>query len=217
MVALLVGVDFHVGQTRCVVDADVHVIPAGALAAVAAGAATEDSVPGAATDPAQFLDVDVDQLAGPLALVAVGRLDRLKPRELAQADAGQHGRDRGKRHRQTQRDLRGSHPQPAQGGDQLDAFLRRAMRNRIGSGGAVQQPGPALIAIAPYPLGARAVADSGGLGRLRQRPVLPEHPLGHRQATLRAERRVSVNLHPVSSLELTGLSTCQPPRRPGWS
>jgi hypothetical protein len=46
-------------------------------------------MPGTALDPAEPLDVDVQQLAGERPFVTVGRLRWLKARELAQADAGQ--------------------------------------------------------------------------------------------------------------------------------
>ena len=48
-----------------------------------------------------------------------------------------------------------------------------------------------------------------GLGRLRQRPALNHHPLAQPVPPIQAERRVSVQLHPVSSLgpsRLTALS-----------
>jgi hypothetical protein len=39
-------------------------------------------------DPAELLAVDVDELAGTLALVAVGRLERVERGELAEPDPG---------------------------------------------------------------------------------------------------------------------------------
>ena len=199
---LLVGEHFDVGQAGGVVDADMHVIPAGALAAVAAGAPAEHPVPGAAANTPELLDVDVDQLAGLAALVAVGRLKRLQSRELAQPDPGEHRRDGRERHAQAKRNLRPSHPQPPQCGDRLDELLRSAMRHRARRRGTIQQPALAVGPIAGDPLRAGALAHSGGLGRLRERPLLLEHPPHHRQPALRTERRVSVNLHPVSSLGL---------------
>src|ERR671929_200054 len=86
-----------VRQARAVVDGDVDVLPAGLAAALAGGvglgrvvaALAGHAVPGAVLDAPELLDVDVDQLAGMAALVAVGRLGRLEPRELAQPDPGQ--------------------------------------------------------------------------------------------------------------------------------
>src|SRR5436305_3318056 len=79
---LLVGENFDVGQAGCVVDRDVHVLPADGLAANAGGidslwgvaqtaCAVDDALPSAAVDPSELLDVDVQQLAGTRALVAL--------------------------------------------------------------------------------------------------------------------------------------------------
>jgi hypothetical protein len=55
-----------------------------------AAAVTGDAVARAFdADPAELLDVDVDQLARPLALVAVGRLRRLESAAPAEADPRQ--------------------------------------------------------------------------------------------------------------------------------
>src|SRR4051794_25977155 len=80
----------------------------------------------------------------------------------------------------------------------------------------VQEPALPLKPVAGDPLRASALAHAGGLGR-RERPPPLKHPQRHRQTPFRTERSVSVNLHPVPSLgELSGFSTAQPPRRPGW-
>jgi hypothetical protein len=90
---LLVLEDFDVGQACGVIDADVDELPAGDADALAvepglllAGAAAGDAVPSAA-DPPQLLDVDVQELAGVTALVAVRRLGWLQPAELAQPNS----------------------------------------------------------------------------------------------------------------------------------
>jgi len=95
-----------------------------------ASLSTANALACTALDAAELLDVDVDQLAGTPTLIAVGRLGRLQPRELAQPDAQQHRRDRRQRHPQTERDLRPSHPQPAQQHDRLDELVGSAMRDR---------------------------------------------------------------------------------------
>jgi hypothetical protein len=85
-----------------------------------------DAVPSPA-DPAEFLDVDLDELAGAATLLAGGRLGRLDLRQLAQPDAAQDYRDGRQRHRQAEGDLRARYPQPAQRGDDLDARLAGAV------------------------------------------------------------------------------------------
>jgi hypothetical protein len=86
--APLVGQDLGVGEAGGVVDADVNELPAGRADLLGMGdrpapsmhsAVAGDSVAGNLDAP-QLLDVDVDELTGSLALVAVGRLGWLKTR-----------------------------------------------------------------------------------------------------------------------------------------
>jgi hypothetical protein len=84
--------------------------------------------------------------------------------------------------------------------------------------GPVTEPELALGAVTTHPLAGAADADAGGLGRLRHRPL----PVNHSQAELptafQTERRVSVQIHSVSSLVgLRCLAALSPPRRPGWT
>jgi len=65
---LLVGQDLAEGDPGAVIDGRVEVVVADAPAAAALGPAV-DPVPTAVGDATEFLDVDVDQLAGVLALV----------------------------------------------------------------------------------------------------------------------------------------------------
>src|ERR1700733_8288108 len=79
-------------------------------------------------DPTGLLDVDVDQLARPLALIAPSRFET-EPAELAHPDPGQdpgHGRER---HPEALGDLRAGEPQPAQGSDRLDSLFAGSMRD----------------------------------------------------------------------------------------
>jgi hypothetical protein len=87
----LVRQHLGVGEPGAVVDRDVNVFPAdhfaidtGGVDARAVRVALDrgDALPGAGVDPAELLHVDVDQLAGPLALVTLWRLEP-DPAELA--------------------------------------------------------------------------------------------------------------------------------------
>ena len=69
--ALLVFEDLHVRDAGCVVDCDMYEVPADASIAVLAPA--RDSMAHASDSP-EFLDVEVQELAGPLLLVASDRL-----------------------------------------------------------------------------------------------------------------------------------------------
>jgi hypothetical protein len=96
-----------VGEPRGVVDRDVNVLPADPAAPTAPVAV--HAVPGPA-DPAELLDVDVDELARPRLLVPVRRLERLQPPQLAEPDSGQDPRHGRERHPQRLGDLRPAHP-----------------------------------------------------------------------------------------------------------
>jgi hypothetical protein len=74
-----------------VLPADDPAIGTGGVAASGVGAALHagDSFAGAALDPPELFDVDMDQLAGPLALVALGRRQTQAP-ELAHPAALEH-------------------------------------------------------------------------------------------------------------------------------
>ena len=84
--------------------------------------------------------------------------------------------------------------------------LGGAVGDRWRRRGAIEQPELALGAVAAHPLARAADADFGGLGRLRQRPLSLDHPPAEQPALVQAEGRVSVQLHPVSSLGLSGLA-----------
>ena len=78
---------------------------------------------------------------------------------------------------------------PPQRRDRLHALLGRAMTaSCFGADERSSSPLLALGAIARDPLARRAVADSGGLGRLRQRPTILEDPIDQQPAPLQAER-----------------------------
>jgi hypothetical protein len=167
----------------------VHEFPS-LVARVASILATSGDPVARADDPPELFDVDVQQLAGMSALIAVGRLGRLKPAELAQADAPQHGRDRRQRHVQTPGNLGPGHPHTPQGSEHLDAILTGAMRHRPRRRRPINQPCLPLGPVAGQPLRAGAVAHSGGLGRPRDRPTLLDHTTTHHKPTLRAEHGV---------------------------
>src|SRR5882757_3080954 len=143
----------------------------------------------------------MDQLARYTAFIADGGLDA-EPAKLAHPDPGQDPRDGRQSHLQALGDLSARHPQAPEGCDDLDALLRCASRRAFWCRGAIQQALLALKTEPREPLEGRAVADSCGLGRLRQRPTLGQYSINQQLAPLDAEPRVSVQLHPVFSLVL---------------
>jgi hypothetical protein len=73
--------------------------------------------------------------------------------------------------------------------------------------GAVHQTQLALRPEAAHPLRGGALAHLGGRGRLGERPIRLDYPPSEPQPLLRREGRVTVELHPASSLGLGGLDT----------
>jgi hypothetical protein len=66
---------------------------------------------------------------------------------------------------------------------------------------AIEQALLPLVVEALEPAIDRALADAGGRGRRRHRPVVRENPLDEQLAAVRTGLGVTVDLHPVSSLE----------------
>src|SRR3954471_21777286 len=212
---LLVGKYFGVGQARGVVDGDVDVVPTGRLAAAPGGvgnrqlvvaAGARDALARAALDAPELLDVNVDQFAGPLALIALSGLET-QASELAHPDPREDPRHRRQRHLEQLGELRPGEAQPPQRGDRLNPTLVGAIGDYSGRRRAIQQSRLALSAVTGDPLRSGVVADFGRLGGLRQRPPLLQHPANQAPALIETERRVSVQLHPVSSLGLLASTT----------
>src|SRR5579862_3745335 len=195
---LLVAEHLDVGDPGGVVDADVDVLPADPAASCAAVAV--DAVAGP-TDPAKLLDVDVQELARSFPLIAVCWLGRFEPRQLPEPDPGQHRRHCRERHLKRLGDLGGRHPQTPQRRDQLNALLRRPTRHPLRCRGPINEPIPAFAPEASEPLRDRAYAHAGGLGRLRERPALPEHALNDQPATVQTGAGVTVQPHSGPSLD----------------
>src|ERR1019366_8539356 len=223
----LIWEDLGIGQASAVVNRDVYALPAcgltpdakGVLASwpFATGGRPGDPAAGAALDPSQPLDVDVDQLTRPLALVA-DRWLKAEASELAHSDPVQDPRDSRERHVEHLGDLRTGEPQPSERRDRLDPLLTGPVRNPMRRRGAIPQPALPLSAVADHPFARAADTDSGGLGRLRQRPLPLNDGTAELAAAFETERSVSVQVHPVSSLVgLRWLGSSQPPRRPGWT
>jgi len=106
-----VAEDLEVRDAAAVVDRDVDVFPTGVAGAVITGAAAGDAMTGR-LEPAELLDVDMDELAGVASAVAIRRLDRIQARPAVQPETGQHRTHRRGRHPQLGRDARARPTQP---------------------------------------------------------------------------------------------------------
>jgi hypothetical protein len=144
---LLVAQDLGVGEAGGVVDGDVDVVPAGLATDAPSGvgvgacvvlAGAGDALAGAADDPTEFLDVDVDQLAGPGAFIALRGLEA-EPAQLAHPGSGQDARDRRQRPVEQLGDLGAGQAQPSQRRDRLDRPLVGAVGDAMRRRAAIQQ------------------------------------------------------------------------------
>ena len=208
--AAFVGQNLGVGEPGRVVDADVHELPADAAGALRLRRLfwlrrwPVTRWPGAA-DPAELLDVEVQQPARPLVLVAVGgsggssRLRLPSPTLRSTAETVDSAIDNARRSLPLSSATGAARRSPRRAAPASDAEPASAPTNDRPAGRSLGAP-------PRQPLRRGALADSGGLGRLRQRPPRRD-PLDDQPPALRTGPRVSVQLHPVSSLGLVALDT----------
>ena len=149
-------------------------------------------------DPAEFLHIDVHQLASMPPLVAVRWLWWRESRQAVEAQAGEHCGHCRECHPQPYSDLRTSHAYPAQLLHHGHARGCCAVRNGTRHRGTVDQARGTFMPIAakPLPRGA-ATHPSRGRGRYYG-PALDRHPLAEQQAAMQRQAGVSMGLHRVS-------------------
>ena len=119
--------------------ADVDVLPTDAPAVALAPAITGDAMADA-VEPAEFFDVDVDQLAGLLALVTAHRLRRFQRCQPIEPQAPQNAADGRWRDAQFGGDLLAGVALAAQPLDLLDDRLGRGPVQAMRPGRAIPQP-----------------------------------------------------------------------------
>src|SRR5205814_3646566 len=188
------------GDPGSVVDADMDELPAepfATAAPVALAAAIASDAVADAVDPAELLDIDVDQLARVLALIAAHRIGRLQRAQPAQPEAAQDARDARLRDAGLARDLR---PGPALASQCLDAFDGLCWRRSayaVRSRGAVLQTGDAFAPEPLNPLAYRAWADAYGCTEGLRRLSTLDNPAHHDLSTGRRQPGILVYVHSV--------------------
>src|SRR5208282_3209679 len=181
------------GQARGIINADVEVFPASAAPPVAGIAG--DAVPNR-LDTAELLDIDMDQLAWPLALVAHRRRFGFERRQPAQPEAAQDLADRRNRHAELPRDRRTAQPLSPQPLDLDNPLGRGAVSAAPWRRAAISQCRRTATAIAGQPVVGAAGGQSGGLRCLRHRPALLCDALDQQESTPRRQPRILVEVHP---------------------
>ena len=189
---LLVCEQLDVGEAAVVVDADVQILVAGA-GLEATTSPPEQPVP-RTIEACELLDVEMDELARSLMLVAVDRLERIQAGATTQTRPFQDQRHRRECHPQHLGDLSRRHPQPPQPQYRLDTVGRRPARLPQRSRGAVEQTSLPLSPPTRAPLRRRPLADASRHSCLTQCPSALD-PLDQQPTTARAGPRVTVKLH----------------------
>src|SRR5262245_13842831 len=169
------------------------VLPADAAAVALAGAVAGDAV-AYLVEPAELFDVEVDHLAGLLALISAGRLGWLEGAQFAQPQALEGAAHRRRRDADRGGDLLARHALAAQACDALDDLRRRRPAQSGGPRAAILQAGQAFLleAITPFAAGARAHA-CGFTGRLRRLPA--EDHFGQPLSTARRQAGILMDVH----------------------
>lgn len=187
----LVGEDFDVGEPAGVVDTDMHGVPA---STPVAGPGPGSHHPVArASEPAELLDVDVDQFARVTAAVTVGRLGRLQTRQPVQAQTTQHRTHRGRGHAELGGDAGAGEPAAAEPFDGGLDLGRGATGHRSGRGRPIREWLTGVEAGQPPVAG--PFRAPGGLGGRPRAPAQITDSLAHQHSTVRGQAGVTVQLH----------------------
>ena len=208
--ASLVRQDLDIGEARGVVDRDVHELPAdlAVLAPPIAGDAMAE--PGEA---GELLGVEMDQLAGPCAVVAPRRLARFERGQSAEAEPGQVTGHRAARQMQAVGDLLAGHAiRAAQPDDHRDPGLGQPVGHLPGRRAAVAQASQRGLPIAGEPRADGPLTESERFGRGLACPALLEHPPDQGGSTERRGAGILVRVHPGCSSS-DGDGWHQPPDR----
>jgi hypothetical protein len=125
----------------------------------------------------------MDQLAGPLALVALGRL-KPQPAQAAHPDPLKDPRDRRDGHAEQLGDLGPGEPEPAQRSDRFDPPLIGAIGDHARGAAAIPQTALSGSPVASHPLPTGSFTGLCCRRGSLDRPALLEHP-DHHPAPLR--------------------------------
>jgi hypothetical protein len=124
----LVGHDLDEGDARGVVNADVDKLPADAVVTVNETRRAPGDAMSHRADASEFLDIEVDQFAGMLALVAPYRPGWLQGRDPVEAEPSQDAADGRRRHGDLGGDLLGRVALSSQSLDRRARGRRRLAR-----------------------------------------------------------------------------------------
>src|SRR5579859_6724261 len=188
----LVGQLLDVGQAAEVVDRHMDPVPADAAMAVDLTAPAKHAVPAAGTNATQLLGIEVQQLAGPGALVTDHRRPRLEAVQASQSMALEDGVDRGAGEAGLPAQAVRPDPQlAAQPAQLLDGHLVMSTRLVLHRAAPIDEADGSRAPVAVPPLRAGLAADACRPRRGTDRPAT-SNALHQDQPTTRCEPRVSM-------------------------
>src|SRR4051812_12458662 len=150
-----------------------------------------------AVEAAELFDIDVDQFAGMLTLVAANRRGGFERLDAGEAEAPEDAADRSRRDTDGGGDVLARPALAAQGFDGHDRGCRRRPVQVMGPGGAIVQAFDAFGLEARHPLAHRFDRDAESGRDGRRRLSLDHHPPYQFGSTVRREPGILMNVHPV--------------------
>ena len=150
-----------------------------------------------AVEAAELFDIDVDQFAGMLTLVAAHRRGGFKRLDAVEAKAPEDAADRGRRDADCGCDVLARPALAAEGFDGHDRGCRRRPAEVMRPGGAILQAFGAFGLEARHPLAHRFDGDAECGRDGRRRLSLNHHPPHKFGSTVRREPGILMNVHPV--------------------
>ncbi len=199
----LVGEHLGKGDPRTIVNGHERRFPAGAADMIARIAG--DAV-ARALDARQLLAIDVQQLAGSSALVAVRQRCRIQRRQSTQSCPRQHPRDGGAREPQLHRDTGHSPAASAQRKHPLRGAPRNSLRRMVRPRTAIAQAGRSLGLISVHPFTHGLAIGSTALGH-RSDCFTGQYRFHHAQSTHGRHWGILVGVHSVLLARTEGVAT----------
>ena len=195
-IGLFVGQDLDIGKTREVVDSDVDKLPTRTWASgrsIAMDTVTDSF------DSAQLLDIEVDEVAGMLALVSEDRFFRVEISKSRKASALEDNGDRRSGHPKLPGDLWTRHSAPTELENQVRTVVGSLPRDPMRPGAAILESFRALLPEPPRPLVGCSLADSEREGLVRgPSPVF--HQVDDMPSTIGTGSGITVDVHPGALL-----------------
>ncbi len=195
----LVGQDGGEADAAVIVDGDVQIFVSRAarlLRSIAMDAMAW------LDDPGELFDIEVDEIAWTLVLVAHHRRRRIKRTQPVHAGPAQDATDSGPAQSQRLRDPPAVVAQPAKSQNLFYESRRGGTGRSVRTRSSIAQPGTSQLTVAAHPFGRRPGADvEAGRGQL-QRQALFHHSSGKLLSTMNRQSGILVIVHSIPPKKL---------------